>query len=259
MIGNGRIGANKKGKIDVFINDQTNPLFQYFLIDEQKADILLTSAADKDDITVNVSSGHGFTAATGEMITIFENGRVMQSRVKSVSTDEITLELPLAFPLTTAATVIRGNNRINVDGSSTPVEFLFKLRQWVIPIDISKIILLATHTTISDYTTFMGIANPAVNVPNGLWFRRENDENFNLGNYKTNKDFRLKGAVVDFPDKVPSGTYATEIIFDMVDIFGQVMRFRGAANEFFKGTVRDDLSALTSMQISLIGSYTDEN
>lgn len=256
MISNGKLGHNVKGKVDVFINDQTNPLFQYFLIHEQKTDITLTAPAAKNDTIVNVSSGHGFTAATGEMITIFENGRVMQCRINSVTDDAITLELPIAFPLSVAATVIRGNNRINIDGSITPVEFLFKLRQWIIPVDISKIILLATHTTISDYTTFMGIAG---GITNGLWFRRENDDDFNLGNYKTNKDFRLKGAVVDFPQKVPSGSYATEIVFDMVEIFGQVMRFKGGNNEFFKGTVRDKLDTLTSMQISLIGSYTDEN
>lgn len=246
--------VNKKNKIDVFINDQTNPLFQYFLVQELKTDITLTSTVAKDAEIIPVSAGHGFTAVSGEMITIFDNNRYIQSRVVSVSTNDITVETPTAFALTTNAVVIRGNRNINQNASVTPIEFLFQLRNYTIPIDISKIIIIATHAAAGDYSKFTGITK----LINGMWFRKENDIDFNLGNYQINEDFRLKGASVDFPDKAPSGTYATEIVFDMVDIFGQVMRFYPAIDDLFKGTSRDDLSSITTMTISLIGSYTDE-
>jgi len=255
MIGNGQVGANKKGKIDVFVNDQTNPLFQNFLIDEQKTDITLTSPVSKNDEIVSVSAGHGFTGADGEYITIYENNRWIQSKVVSVSTDDIELDEPVAFDITTNAVVIRGSNLLNVDGSTDEVDFSFKLRDYTIPIDISKIIILAIHTAEGDYTKFTGIAA----LTKGIWFRKENGIDFNLGNYINNQDFRLKGAEVDFPDKAPAGSYATEIVFDMVKIFGQVMRFYPEDNDTFKGTVRDALQTISSLQVALIGSYTDES
>ena len=251
-IGNANVD---EGKMDVTINDSTNALFQYFLVQELKDNITLTAAAEKDDSIVNVSAGHGFTGigtTPGEMITIFENSRLIQSPVISVAADAITLEIPLAFPLSTNAIVVRGNKNLNVNGSGTPIDFIFKLRNWIVPIDINKVVILSIHTTTSDYTKFMGLAE----LTNGMYFRKENSLNFNLGNYRNNKDFRLKGATVDFPTKVPSGTYATEIVFDLISIFGQVERFFGTVTEFFKAVVRDDLSTLTDMEISLIGSYT---
>jgi len=254
-IGNGKIGANKKGKIDVFVNDQTNPLFQNFLMNELKDDITLTSPALKNAEVVSVSTGHGFTVADGEYITIYENNRWVQSRVVSVDGDDIGLDEPLAFEISTDAIVIRGNNLLNVDGSTDEVEFSFMLRSFTIPIDISKIIILAIHPAEGDYTKFTGITE----LPNGIWFRKENGVDFNLGNYKNNQDFRLKGATVDFPDKAPAGAFATEIVFDMVDIFGQVMRFYPEDDDTFKGTVRDALQTITSLQVALIGSYTDES
>ena len=56
------------GGFDVNIQSQTNALFQYLLINEQKTDITLTSEIKVDDTVVSVSAGHGFTGATGEFM-----------------------------------------------------------------------------------------------------------------------------------------------------------------------------------------------
>lgn len=257
-IGDGLPAVNSKGKIDVFVNDQTNPLFQYLLIDELKDDITLTSDIVKDDEVINVSSGHGFVGsglASGEIMTIWENNRYSQVRVKSVSTDAITIEYPMAFPFTVSgAKIIRGSSNLNIDGSSLEVDFLMKIQDFTIPIDISKVILTMFHSGAGDDSKFAGITA----LTNGLWFRKENDIDFNLGNYINNQDFKLRGAYVDYPSKGPGGTESTDVVFDLEEIFGQVMRMDSEKNDVFRCQVRDNLIGLTSFKVSMIGSYTDE-
>ena len=68
------IGPGKK-EIDVVVQDPTSPLFQYFLMNEQKTDITLTAPTVVGSSVVNVSPGHGFTGAAGEQIVLFENNR----------------------------------------------------------------------------------------------------------------------------------------------------------------------------------------
>lgn len=246
--------VNAKNKIDVFVNDQTSPLFQYFLQHEQKTDITLTSAVSVDDTTINVSAGHGFTGADGEYLTIFEDNMFLSQPVISAVGDAITIAMPSDRVYTTAAVVIRGNSRLNIDGATTPTRFDLNLRGFTIPIDISKIVLTMTHTSAGDDGKFGGIAKLA----NGVYFRKENGFTFNLGNYINNQAFKDIGALIDYTAKGPAGVESTNIYVDLKQIFGQVIRMDSRANDVFYGYVREDLTGLLSFSVSLIGSYTDE-
>lgn len=258
IFGSGKLGANKKGKIDVFVNDQTNPYFQYFLINELKNDITLTSDITKDDEKANVSSGHGFVGGglnSGEMFTIFENNRSAQVRVKSVLNDEVTLEIPFANDFTAAGSIIyRGDYYLNRNGS-TPINYQMNIKDFTIPIDISKIVLTMTHVDEGNDGLFGGIAA----LSNGIWFRKENGTDFNLGNYINNQDFKDKGADVTYLPKGPGASESTTVIFDLIEIFGSVTRMDARNADNFKGQIRDDLTGLSGFRISLVGSYTDEN
>ena len=57
---------------------------------EDKTDITLTSAASKDDTTLSVSAGHGFTAG-GEYMLINYGSYFQQSKVTSVATNDTRL------------------------------------------------------------------------------------------------------------------------------------------------------------------------
>ena len=256
-LGNGTLGANINGGVDVFVQDQTSPLFQYFLIREQKTDITLTSPISQDDTVINVSSGHGFTGRAGtpgEYITIFENNRYFQQQVVSVSTDALTLEYPVDTDYTVAgASVIRGNNLLNVNGSVTPVNFDMTIRDFTIPIDISGIILTMFHTATADDGKFGGIAE----LTNGVWFRKGDGFDFNLGNYRNNQDFKNVGGVPEYTAKGPAGSNATSVTFDLKRIFGQVIRMDARDADTFCAQVRDNLTGLDSFIFSLIGSYTE--
>jgi len=250
------IGPGKK-EIDVVVQDTTFPLFQYFLMDEQKTDITLTSDVTVGDEIINVSSGHGFTPVAGEHIVLFQNNRYTQLRVKSVATDAITVDEPLTAIYTIAGTaVIRGNILMNVDGSSTPVEFILNLRNFTIPIHLSKIIITMQHgTNVPDDGKFGGLAALA----DGMHFFKENTIKFSLGNYIQNQDFKDTGGEVEYTDKAPAGTNATNIVFDIKKTFGQVIRLDPNIPDIIKGIVRTNISTgagMVKMTASMIGSYT---
>ena len=238
--------------IDVFPQSSTEPLFQHFLMREDKKDILLTSDVVVDDEVVSVSTGHGFTAAAGEMMVLWAENRVLQTRVKSVLGDAITIDAPIAQPFTVAGTKVwRGNINMNIDASVTPVEFALTLTDFTIPIDIGFAIISMTHSLAGDDSKFGGISE----LSNGMYFRKENFTNFNLGNYRNNGDFRDLGADVKYDTKGPGGSPSTSIVFDLEKMFGQVMRLDTFYDDVVKAVMRDN-NTNDSMTISVLGSYT---
>jgi hypothetical protein len=247
---------DEKTKQDVVINDSTSPLFRYILIDEKKTDIALTSDISLNDTVINVSAGHGFTAAAGEIIVVWENNRFIQQEVVSVATNAITVSTPVTASYTVAgAIVFRGNNKMNIDGSSatgTPTDFKMTLTDFTVPIDISKIILTMTHSATGDDGKFGGIAA----LTNGVYFRKENSIVYSLGNYQNNQDFKDTGGSVTYTQKGSGGTEATDIVFNVKEIFGQVLRFDARADDILIGHVRDKIDTLTKFTVSIIGSYT---
>lgn len=248
---------NENGGLDVNIQSQTSALFQYFLMNEIKTDITLTSDASVDDTTVDVSAGHGFVTdavSAGERIVIFDNNRFVQLIVTGVATNTLTLEEPLTFDIdSSTAKVIRGNISMNVDGSVTPVNFRLELRDFTIPIDINKVIItMQSGSTVPDDGTFGG----NVALTNGVYFRKENTSVFSFGNYKTNQDFVDNGGSVTYSEKAPAGTNGTRIVFDIEEAFGQVVRIDDRLDDIIAGTVRDDIDGLDKFTMSFMGSYT---
>lgn len=251
------IGPGAK-ETDVVIQDSVSPLFQYYLMDEQKTDILLTSDVAVGDEIINVSAGHGFTPVAGEQIALFENNRYTQLRVKSVAADAITVEEPSTVAFTVAdAIVIRGNILMNVDGSGPSVEFKVQLRNFTIPIDLGHVVITMQHgANVPDDGKFGGL--PA--LTNGLFFKKENDSTFSFGNYIQNQDFRDRGAAIDYTPNAPAGTNSTSITFDIKKIFGQVIRLHPAMDDMIVGAVRDNINVaagMAKMTTSIIGSYTE--
>ena len=249
--------SDDNGGIDVNVQSQTSPLFQYLLMNNIKKDITLTAEVSVDDEVVNVSVGHGFTGAAGEYILIRYGDIFLQQRVVSVATNEITIEMPIDndFPVL-GTTITRGNVKMNVDGSSTPVKFDFGLTSTsgaLIPIDISSIVItMQSGAAVPDDGTFGGIAA----LTTGMYFRKVDGEKYNLGNYRVNQDFKTVGARVEYTEKSPSGTNGTNIYFKIEEIFGQVIRLDPKTNDSLCAFVRDNLNTFDDMVISIIGSLT---
>ena len=246
--------------IDVHIQSQTSQLFQYFLMNEQKTDITLTSAIKVDDEVINVSASHGFTAASGEYLVVRNGDSFAQLKVKSVATNAITVTMPITSNFPLSAIVIRGNINMNIDGDAAPTTFLYSAHTnenpVVVPIDISTIILTMQHgANVPDDGKFGGLAA----LTNGIYFRKVNSDVASLGNYQTNQDFKAVGGVVEYTSKAPAGTNGTNIVFDIETIFGQVIRMNPRTNDRFTGNIRDDIASdegMALLTVSIIGSFT---
>lgn len=240
------------GAVGVSVQDQTTVPFQYYLMREDKTDITLTAPASIGDSVINVSPGHGFTGS-GESAVGWENNRLFQAKVLSVAVDSITLDEPLSFDMTTAATIVRGVTNLAVDGSVTPQIFKYLARQTIIPIDITTVLVNMVHSTVGDDSKFGNLTE----LSTGLLFRSESDVvTGNLGNFSKNGTFREFAASVDYTDKGGGGAFATDIRFDIRRDFGVVIRNYPSINQTIFAQVRDDLSGLTSLRVSLTGHFT---
>lgn len=237
---------------DVFINDQTTPPFQYYLMYEQKDDITLTENTFIDSSFCLVSSGHGFTG-TGEYIVIMENNRYEQLEVISTSNDSVFLSETLDFDFTTNATVIRGIIDMNVDADTTAILFKCLLRNnFTIPIDIQTVKLTMQHSTSADDSKFGDLTE----LTNGLRFKKTNSSIQGLGNYSSNQDFKEFGAAVIYEDKAGGGNHSTTVVFDVKTIYGIVIRLNPREGDCFNALTQDDLDGLLRLRVSIMGQYT---
>lgn len=244
---------NRTNKVDVIINDQITPPFQHILMREDKTDILLTSIANRGDYTINVTSGHGFTAIAGETVVLMEGENYHQTSVVSVSTDIITLRTPIPNTFSTSAIVIRGNVNMNVDGSSTPQEFVYYKRSGV-PMDVQYAHITIWNVSVQgDDGTFGDLAE----LTNGLIFQKDDGINVPLGNYKTNTDFKEFGANLSYNDKSGgTGQYGIDASFDIKKVYGVVIRLDPDTNDKFIAIVRDNLSTLPRLRVAIMGQTT---
>lgn len=249
------IGYQKE--IDVNVQSQTSPLFQYLLMEELQSDIELTSPIVVDDEVINVSAGHGFTAAAGEVMVGRIGDQFFQLRVRSVATNAITVEAPAdnAYP-TEGTEIVRGNVNMNIDGSGTSRDFKFSFlvdTAASIPIDIQKVIFSFQHSQSGDDGKFGGISA----LIYGLLFRKVNGDNVGFGNYTSNQEFRDVGGDIEYTSKGSGGTEATNITIDILNSFGQVVRLNPRDGDYLLGRVRDALQTLTKFTMSIVGSFTE--
>lgn len=242
--------------VDVTLQSSINPVWQYFLMQEQKTDITLTSAIAENDDVINVSAGHGFTAVAGEYIVVRCGDLFLQMEVKSVASDAITVFMPIDTDFPDNCSVMRGNINMNVNGSITPVDFEFTSDKNggvdpVIPIDMATVKITMQHATAGDDSLFGNLAA----LTNGFYFRKKDGSFMNFGNYKSNQKFKDLGAKVTYTDKAGGGNFSTEIEFDLKEIFTQEVRLDPRTVDKILGKVRDNI-ALLKFTVSFLGSLT---
>jgi hypothetical protein len=230
--------------------DQTTPPFQYYLMRHLNENVQLANPISVDDTTIDLVAGHGFVV--GNYIVIWENSAFEQARVTNVAVNTITVEIPVANAFTTSAKVIRGTIDMNINGSGG-VQFEFTPFQLQLPIDIETVMItMQSGANVPDDGKFGGIAQ----LTTGVYFRLENGQRTNLGNYRDNKSFRDRGATIEYTAKAPAGTNGTNILFDIKEALGVVLRVGEQDGDRIIGVLRDNLSTLAGMTVSLLGQYT---
>lgn len=240
------------GKRPVLIQDTISQPFHRRFMTEDKTDIVLTAPITKDDVIINVSTGHGFTG-TGEWVLINYKNYFQQSEVISVSTDAITLDAPIGMDIPILGTEIkRGVTNLAVNGSATPVIFYCRIGQDADPVDIDIFHMFMTDNAEGDDSKYGGITG---GLTNGVLVRYENEHDINYGLFKTNADMILHGAVQSYLQKAGGGTYSMDFRFNIRETYGVVVRLFKSQG-FMKIIVRDDLTSLESHYVVVMGQIT---
>lgn len=210
-----------------------------------------------ETITVDDPTG----AAAGEFIEMWEGPFYMQVGIKSVLGNDITLDMPVGFPFTTAGNVYIVTCDMNVDGSVTPQRFRFDPG----PVGtndyhITRFVLVMTHSAAGDDSKFGSVAA----LGNGVYFAARGTIPTALGplvivnnlfNVKDNGDLRVRTYDIDYSDKAGPGLFGTASrkTFNGDEKSGVVVPVLKANNDSPFAEVRDDLTGLSTFRIAFNG------
>jgi hypothetical protein len=233
------------GGLPVNIQDQTSEVIDLYAC-RVNGTTTLTANIAIDSTSLVVTSATG--AVVGECINIREADRYFQSIVTNIAGTTITIGSPTDSAFTTAAQVCFGTWNHNVNGSVTEqVFFLCPPPEAVY--DIYGMSISIEDNAVMYESTFGGI--PA--LTNALVARIEDGYEKNLFLISNNAGFREYGFVTEYPDKVPAGTYAFWADKSFHIDNGVALRLNGATNDKIKIIVRDNLTALIKMAVTIHG------
>ena len=263
MIGNGStvpIDATTNA-VETIEQSSKNPVIAYWAIEELAIDLHPLTSSPPGSNTITMEPGHGFVnGLADQVVVIWENSLYSKFEVISVVGDVIETSAPIVRGVTTAASIIRGNRNLSVDGSGT--ERIFKFRPvGEIPFDVSGIrIRMISGNKEPDDSKFGGISA----LTKGIYFDTVNftPVNFEQGVYKTNGAFYDQG--FDEPAYDPkaggTGSWGTKIKLDIKKTFGnQEIRVDPRIGAEILAHVRDNNAPAQgniSTYLSILGSYT---
>jgi len=231
--------------VPVNVQDQHSDAVELYMhVTEASPAITADTAIDDESVAVDALTGVG----VGDAITIREGVRSYQSLVTSSADLTIGLASPLDFAFTTAAGACVGAWNIAVDGSETA-----KVAMLHVPpgasFDIYSIAVNMTDETAMDSAKFGGIAA----LSTGILFRSVNGHTKNLPLIVNNKGFFEIGFNVTYDSKAPSGVYGLSAVKNYSSVNGVSLRLDGATDDRLELHIRDDLTGLTSMNITCNG------
>lgn len=244
--------------INVIVNDLHNDIFDLHL-SQKLNQVFYLSGGTKNNDTFTLVSGHSFSV--GDFIEIWQNhnGHWLQNEIVVVNSDDITLDIPLPFDIDIDSGAIL--NRVNVDmainGSVTEVPFTFH------PLidfnfDVIRIIGHIVHSAAGDDSKFGSIGA----LSNGIYFNIicPNSHNINLFNVSNNGEFKERTYNLQYSDKAGGGLFSTSFrrTFGGEEKNGAIIRVGGGNGDYFQVVVRDNLSTLTNMHITIQGHITDK-
>lgn len=236
---------DKFGHLKVALKDQfTNSIDLYAQI-AQSAPILTANTALNDE-SIAVNSIAGVNA--GDAIFISEGCKFYQSLVSSTSVLTINLASPLDFAFTTEAIVRIGAWNLAVDGSVTT-----KIAQIIVPplceFNILQLTITIIDNVVMDSAKFGGISA----LTNGILFRIINGTIKNLPLVVNNIGFAEQGCDIRYDDKAPAGVYGFQAKKNYLETNGVVLRLNGSTNDKLQCLIRDDLTDLTMLNITVNG------
>lgn len=224
-------------RTDVYVQDQATSVIEWFLTQKLNA-VTLAIDAVRGEYTITLEPGHN--CVIGNFLE-FWDGVPFQAEIINVATNVITLAKPLPYNFTISETsIMRCNADINIDGSSTPVDFTFKPLN-NLKYDIRSVSGLIASSGVPDDGKFGG----ATALTNGVIVGKINPTLPADGyseNIKDNFTMRLSGYEITYTDKAPAGVYGTEFIKIWPQTTGVLTRVDGYNGEYILAHIRDDLT-----------------
>ena len=239
-----------KHKQDVALQDQHTPLVDLYFHRHTGSSAVLTSPLAIDDYILNVESGHGFSA--GEMVCIKEGIRFYQAIVLSVTATTITLDTPLDYAYTVAATCTSSEHDLAAANGSPGSPLIYHLKpnigaKW----DIVRIMFYFESSAAQNDGLFG--ADPA--LTNGLVLRKRDGIYNNIFNVKTNGEFAQRAYDRTYIAKPPAGVLGSMVVrrtFGGQSKNGVVIRLNGTNEDEFEAIVRDNLTGGNNTHIHII-------
>jgi hypothetical protein len=228
------------GALDISWQDQHTPIVDLYL-HKHLGNMTLASNTSIGDTTLSLAVSHD--VSSGECICLKESDRFYQGQATSVfSVNNISLDTPLDYAYTTAATASRTNKNMNVDGSGTTQIFHVKPPVGV-SWDITRIMFYIQDGTAMDTSTFGGIAALA----NGIVLRKKDGTYKNIFNAKSNGDITARCDESEYDvDRAPADKFGfrAQRRFGGVGNNGVTIRLNDSDGDELEVLVQDNLTGL---------------
>ena len=241
-----RSDTNVNGAVDVFVQDQTSfsvDLYAHTVV----GSTTLASNVFIDDETITVSDSTGIVP--GMAIGVSNDNDLIQSLVASVSGNVVTLSSPLDFDFSIGDSVVFGDwDFSSANGAVTPVVFYVhvpKNSQY----DFYSVTLTIEDNSVMYESTFGG----RTSLSRGLVGRLVDGSSKTFLLVTNNAGFRENGFTTSYGGMVPSGTYSFSGIKNIRTVNGVALRIDGRTDDYLEFIVRDDLTGLSKMAVSVHG------
>lgn len=251
------VSGNQLAQKSVAVLEQDSPIIDLYLSQEIVA-ATLTAGVAKNELILKVDSS--VAPVVGNVVELKETGGVnfYQGRIVTVTPTggtEYDLEMDSLLDVLYGVTdgVSIRTREMNVDGSSTPVEFsispegLGDDEKW----NITRMVFHITATTQMDDGLFGDITS----LPRGVVIRSENGITKNIFTFKNNGEGAQRTFDREYVDRAPAGIFAVVIrrTFSGRNRNGMAIRLIAERGDSFKCIIQDNLSSLNSFHVTAQG------
>ena len=232
-----RVESN--GGLAVNLQDQTSTVVDVYMHDHGNP-ITISGTPAVDDIAITLVGGHGVVA--GNFIGFKEDSHFFESQVINVATNVITLDQPLDYAFTSAASPSHVHDpNMNVDGSSTTAIYHVTPPAGQIW-DITRLIFVIEDDSAMDTAKFGGMNA----LTNGVVLRMHNGIIKNIFNVKTNGELASRSYDLVYDDKAPAGVFGLRCrtTFAGQSKRGVTIRLYGDSGDELQLLIQDNLTDL---------------
>lgn len=233
------------GVIPVRLKDVTDETLDLYFI-KTINNVTLAANAIVDTYTLTLVAGH--SCAPGDILTFKEGTRFMRVIILTVVTNTITIDTPIEYAFTTAASVARGSYDMNVDGSTTTQIFEVSPSGMPIVDHITGITLVLESNTATDDSKFGNLTA----LTKGIVLRVKDGTYKTIFNLKTNGAFRHYGQL-EYTDKSGGGNYGVALRQSFIENNAVVVKLDGLTDESLQIIVQDNLTGLTKFRAKAHG------